>query len=116
MEQNRDLGRVEMVPMLGAFISRSIEHAIHDITANAVAEGVARLTGPEAVSADGWLRTLLDGLLAEAGQPAQKNESTAPGADALLDAVIDTLEVIKDKVAEKQWLKDKPVPALPPLP
>ena len=94
--RNRDLGRIERIPMLGDFISRSIEHAIYDITGNVLAEAVGRLEQGGAVL---LARELIDAALQALAT------SHADGTRELTTAAIDTLEFIKQRVAEREWLK-----------
>jgi hypothetical protein len=94
--RNRDLGRIERIPMLGDFISRSIEHAIYDITGNVLAEALARLEQGGGVM---LARELIDATL------RALSTSGADDSRELATAAIDTLEFIKQRVAEREWLK-----------
>lgn len=95
VEQNRELGRIERIPMLGDYISQSIEHAIHDISSKVIAEGVARLAAPEL---EQLLGDLVDSLLAAPTATAQE------GPDAVAEAVIEFLELLKERVSVKGWM------------
>jgi hypothetical protein len=96
VEQNRDIGRLEKIPMLGDFISQSIEHAIYDIAGNVIAEGVDKLKGN---ALEGLINELVDAVI------SYESQEVAGNTDALQQTVIDVLEIIKERVAEKEWLK-----------
>ncbi len=95
--RNKELGRIEKIPMLGDYISRSIEHAIYDITGNVIAEAVERLDQGGAVK---LATELLDGAMEALSPPGGDD-----GMQELTAAALDTLEFIKQRVAVREWLQ-----------
>ncbi|RJS92493.1 ion transporter [Salinisphaera sp. Q1T1-3] len=95
VDANPALAGLERVPMLGRFVSEALDAAIRDTVNHVLDEAVSGLSSAEfdALVAD-VVDSVIQRTLAENAEGA---------SDEVRDALIETLELVKDQVAIKRW-------------
>ncbi len=101
LHNNLEIRTVEKIPMLGAAISKLLEHAVTDIVCNSLENGVNNMGRPEfkRIVTD-ITDAIIDGLA------APESESSGTITDALADLV----EVVKDEIRIQRWKEALPTP------
>lgn len=94
MNRNRDLGRIRELPVFGSWASGTLDRAVGDITAEVIEQILNDLSSPDNHD---FVEDLVDVLLT----PHERENSEAN--TAVIQGVIETLELVKDQVAVKRW-------------
>ncbi|WP_198949465.1 ion transporter [Halovibrio salipaludis] len=94
MNRNRDLGRIRELPVFGSWASGTLDRAVGDITAEVIEQILNDLSSPDNHN---FVEDLVDVLLT----PHERENSEAN--TAVIQGVIETLELVKDQVAVKRW-------------
>lgn len=95
VEANPALQGLERVPMLGTFVSEALDGAIQDTVNHVMDEAVDGLTSREF---DALVAHVVDSVIERL-----LTEGAEQASDDVRDAVIETLELVKDQVAVKRW-------------
>lgn len=101
LQQNIELSRLKLLPVVGGTIARTLEDSVGDIVANIVHQILEDL----ASSAN---HAFIDDLVAAVlpdGESAGKEEQAN---EALIDMVKDILEAVKTQVRVKRWRENLP--------
>jgi len=99
IDENREMRRLELVPVFGSIVTGMIEKAVSDIVFNVInnaANDIARNKN-ELVTEIADL--IFETLLITSNDP-RVNELA-------IGIFVDTIDILKDKVGEKQWLLDE---------
>ncbi len=92
--QNRDVKRLQLIPVLGNSISDTLERAVSDIVAQVI-DGLLRdLSSSENHR---FIEEIVEAFLHE--KPYQKGEYD----EAVIEAVVELLELVKHQVRIKRW-------------
>lgn len=94
MNRNRDLGRIRELPVFGSWASGTLDRAVGDITAEVIEQILEDLSSPDNHD---FVEDLVDVLLTH----HERDDSQA--SKAIIQGVIETLELVKDQVAVKRW-------------
>ncbi len=96
MENNSELETLEMVPMLGGYISRKIESAVKDIVYKVLHEAVTDLQSEKAAYlVNGITETVFEILTAHEEDETLQNITT--------EMVVEVMEVLKEQVKVQRW-------------
>lgn len=95
VDANPALKNLERVPMLGAYVSDALDEAISDTVNHVLDEAVDGLTSSEF---DALVANIVDSVIARL-----LSEDIDDASGEARDALIETLELVKDEVAVKRW-------------
>lgn len=97
MNRNNDLGRIRELPVFGSWASGTLDRAVGDITAEVIEQILEDLTSP---ANHDFVEDLVDVLL------THRERENSQANDAVIQGVIETLELVKDQVAIKRWQEE----------
>ncbi|TDT43152.1 hypothetical protein DES49_0962 [Halospina denitrificans] len=94
MKQNQDLKRIRDLPVFGSWASGTLDRAVGDITAEVIEEILEDLSSPDNHD---FVEDLVGAFLYE------REESEMATNEAMIEGVIETLELVKQQVHVKRW-------------
>lgn len=97
MNRNRDLGRIRELPVFGSWASGTLDRAVGDITAEVIEQILEDLSSPQNHD---FVNDLVDVLL------TSHERENSEANEAVLQGVIQTLELVKEQVAIKRWQEE----------
>ncbi|UZR92375.1 hypothetical protein [Chondrinema litorale] len=95
LEKNKEVMTLELVPVLGSYLTSRVEKLISDIVFNVINEAVEDIANHRDKAVEEIAELVFDGLL-HTSQDEKFNKFA-------LSVVSETLDIVKDKVKEKQW-------------
>jgi hypothetical protein len=103
VEKNKEMQRMGMVPVVGGLVTSTIEKAVTDIVFNIVNEAMLDIAANKNQLVDDMADLVFETLIGSTRDPEIGRIAS--------QVFTDSLDVIKDKVAEKQWkLVNLPAP------
>ncbi len=98
VRQNREIRRIDRIPLVGGQVGDLLDHAITDIVCRVLDEFAAQLDSVR-------FRALFEDM-GNTGFDAFADAAQGPGAsDELSRAIIDMIEIIKQQVGQRRWLQ-----------
>lgn len=94
MKQNQDLKRIRDLPIFGSWASGTLDRAVGDITAEVIEEILEDLSSPDNHD---FVEDLVGAFLYE------REQSEMATNEAVIEGVIETLELVKQQVHVKRW-------------
>lgn len=94
MKQNQDLKRIRNLPVFGSWASGTLDRAVGDITAEVIEEILEDLSSPDNHD---FVEDLVGAFIYE------REESEMATNEAVIEGVIETLELVKQQVHVKRW-------------
>jgi len=94
MKQNQDLKRIRDLPVFGSWASGTLDRAVGDITAEVIEEILEDLSSPDNHD---FVEDLVSAFLHE------REETEMATNEAVIEGVIETLELVKQQVHVKRW-------------
>ena len=98
MDKNKEVMTLELVPILGSYVAGRVEKLVSDIVFNVINEAVEDIANHRDKAVEEIASLVFDGLLHTAND--EKFNELALGV------VSETLDIVKEKVNEKQWKID----------
>ncbi|MEM1137139.1 MAG: hypothetical protein AAGI07_14975 [Bacteroidota bacterium] len=95
LEKNKEVMTLELVPLMGSYLTSRIEKLISDIVFNVINEAVEDIANHRDKAVEEVAEIVFDGLL----HTTQDDKFNT----LALSIVSETLDIVKDKVNEKQW-------------
>ena len=95
LEKNKEVMTLELVPVLGSYLTSRVEKLISDIVFNVINEAVEDIANHRDKAVEEIAELVFDGLL-HTSQDKQFNKLA-------LSVVSETLDIVKERVNEKQW-------------
>jgi len=95
LEKNKEVMTIELVPILGSYVTQRIEKLIADIVFNVINEAIEDIAKHRDQAVEEVASLVFDGLLHTVNDEKFN--------DLAEDVISETLDIVKAKVNEKQW-------------